>query len=438
MRLAPCAKNWGAMSSAIERLRTTHHLALRAQHASDWDSAALMRAWPQLATSAHAAYAGLPALQGADDRVAERIALDARSLIEAAGHEVWPGAGAPDQALKQVAAGFRAAADSLATDHPRSGEVAEARRLIISSLWTTSRLVCRATRDHGFNLSLGDGSTIDDRVRIAQLTTVAHLRLGAIEQLAANGLRGQAHHEQSGPAAQLRSAVAMWDIEAHRALGNDRSTAVLHVLAHQEAASVKVFEMFIDRAAGEGVIDPLIRQRLMPVLADSSASWATLRDTAAQFSFSSTVVPMSLIDAATELRERFRDASHISLPDDRRDVLGVMSSHLASAVTISATARDLISEGQLRAPARAIARVMSEQRPEITESLVSIRDVRKGVSVPLPNEARALLDQPATRVFHDAAESLNRTAGLDSLHHAPSNTPDSNAPTKQPPADPRG
>lgn len=418
------------MSSAIERLRVTHHLALRAQHVSDLDAASLVRAWPHLAMSAHDAYAGLPPALGGDDRVAERIALDSSSLKEAAGHAVWPGGAAPDQALMQVAAGFRAAANILAIDHLPASDATEARRLIVSSLWTTSRLVSQATRDHGYNLYLDDGPPADQRALVTQLTTDAHRRFNAIEQLAANSLRGEPPHGQRDPASQIRQAVATWDIEAHRALLNDRSTAVLHVLAHQEAASVKSFETFIGRAAAGGVVDPVTQQRLQPVLADSSKSWVALRDTAAEFSFSSTVVPMAFINAATDLRERFQDALHLSGPDDRSAVLGVISSHLASAVTISATARDLISEGELRAPARAIARVISEQRPQIIESLVSVQDIRRGVSVPLPDEARQLLAGPAARAFHDADESLNRSAGLDAIQPLPQRAVDTGIPRR--------
>lgn len=424
------------MSSVIERLRATHHLALRAQHVSDLDAAALVRAWPHLALSAHDAYVRLPRAKGVDDRIAERIALDSSSLGEAAGHSVWPGGAAPDGALMQVTAGFRAAASALAIDRLLSRDSTEAKRLIISSLWTTARLVGQATRDHGYNLYFDDGLPADQRALVGQLTSDAHRRFNAIEQLAVSSLRGEPQRDQRNPASQLRQAVATWDIEAHRALLNDRSTTVLHVLAHQEAASARVFETFINRAAAAGVLDPITQQRLQPVLADSAGSWTSLRDTAAEFSFSSTVVPMSFIDAATNLRERFQDALRLSGPDDHSAVLGVVSSHLASAVTISATARDLISEGELRAPARAIARVISEQRPQIIESLVSVQDIRRGVSVPLPDAARQLLAGPATRAFHDADESLNRAGGLDAIQPLDRRAVDTETPRRGRPAAP--
>lgn len=41
--------------------------------------------------------------------------------------------------------------------------------------------------------------------------------------------------------------MAAWDVESRGALLSNRSTAILHVLAHQEAASVKVFELFVDQ-----------------------------------------------------------------------------------------------------------------------------------------------------------------------------------------------
>lgn len=405
------------MTSAIDRLRVTHHLALRAQHASDLNSAALMRAWPDLATAAHDAYSLIPSTPGGDDRIAERIALDASSLSQAPDHVVWPGDTAPDQALLQVTAGFRAATVALARKELPAHESIEARRLIISSLWTTSRLLGQATRDMGYNLSLENGESVDRRTLITGLTQDAHRRFSAIEQLAANGLRTGDTHQN--PASHLRQAIATWDIEAHRALLNDRSTAVLHVLAHQEAASVNAFQTFAARAAAEGILDPTTQNRLLPVLADSSKSWAALRDVAAEFSFSSTVVPVSFINAATELREQFYNSLQPAGPAQRTAILSALSGHLASAVTISGTARDLINEGELRAPARAIARIMSEQRPDILQSLVSIRDVRRGVSVPLPLEARQLLAGPATRAFHDADESLSRAAGLDAVRAVP-------------------
>jgi hypothetical protein len=408
------------MASAIEHLRVAHRLALGALHASELEAAGLVRAWPLLADAADTAHRALPADTGADeDQVTRRIAVDAYSLAVATDHRAWPGDAAPEATLIRVAAVFAGVATSPDMGRMRPADVPEARRLIVSSLWTTSRLVGRAARDYSFDTGLEHQHIDGLRGRAARSAEDIYRRLNAVEQLACLALRGAAaDRSDRGPAGRLRQAIASWDVEAHRALLTNRSTAVLHVLAHQQAASVEAFRLCVDRATAGGVVDPLTHQRLTPVLADSSSSWARLRDTAAEFCFGTTPLPGSLLDAATDLRERFQDAVRGTGPEDRRAILGVVTNHLASAVTIAAATRDLISDGELRAPARAIARVIREQRPQLVEAVVDPRDIQRGVSVPLPDQARSLLAEPAARAFLAADEAVRRGAGLDWLSRA--------------------
>ena len=411
------------MSSAIERLRAAHHLALRAQHSSKFDAAELVRAWPEVARAALRAHEAL-ALEGSDlERLPNRIGLTTESLARFANSQVWPGAGPTDLALRQVASALNSAADLALAPLPPS-DVIEARWLITSAVWTTSQLVGRATRD--FSADIHSGRQRSDSIQTAAVATEMHYRFSAIEHLAAGVLNAEARAPADGAGAHLGLAVAVWDIEAHRALLTHQSTAVLHALSHLEAESVKAVQIFIRRAAEQGVIDSVTAGRLNPVLHDSSASWVRLRDASAQLSFADTAVPLRFIDAARGLQESFGDAARGSQVEEHADILRAVSSHLASSVNISATACELIANGDLRAPARAMARMLAES-PEYNDVLTSPIDptaVHKGQSLPLHPDIRQLIEDPARRVLRNAHEAVERSSGLDAMYRSTVGTVD--------------
>ena len=275
------------MNSAIERLRITQHLALRASQGEVIDSAAAVRAWPRVAQAAHHANSMLGIDVGANDRVVERIALDATSLARSHSRQPWPGAGPRDQALLQVAAGFQAVVESARSTPTDADAIHEAQALIASSLWVTARLVSRAARDHSYDIRFDSSLSTAQRVSIRSVAMDTHRRLNAVEQLA---LRGTNHRPgpDGGVVADLRQAVATWDVEAHRALLHHRSTLVLHVLARQETLTVKAFHQFVDNATATGLIDPFTRQRLTPALSQLPESWTAVGDISSDYSFATT------------------------------------------------------------------------------------------------------------------------------------------------------
>ena len=407
------------MTGFIERLHITHSLALRASQCEDIDAAAAVRTWPRVAQAAHQANS-LLADNCSGDRVVERIALDATSLARSHSRQPWPGVGPRDQALLQVAAGLHAAVESAKSAPADPDGVHEAQRFIASSLWVTAQFISRAARDHNYDIRFDSTLSAQQRVTIGSLALDTHRRLNAVEQLALSGMNHQPRSE-GGVAADLRQAVATWDVQAHRALLQHRSTMVLHILARQEALSVMAFHQFIDNATRTGIIDPFTRQRLTPALNALPASWTAVGDLAAEFSFATTPVPRSFIHAAEDLRGRFRDAIRLATPDDHRLILDAMSGHLASSLTIAASTWDLIGDRELRGPARAIARVIAERNPEIKSALVDPVDVYRGVSVPLPEPARVLFEPLVQQCFLDANEMVNRAAGLDALYRTRAN-----------------
>jgi len=301
-------------------------------------------------------------------------------------------------------------------------------------------VISRCARDHSYDVRFDGQLDASQRASIAGLATDIHHRLNAAEQLALSGLNHQPGRSD-GVVAGLRQAVATWDVQAHRALLQHRSTMVLHILARQEALTVNAFHQFVDNAARTGIIDPFTRQRLAPALSALPESWTAVGEIAAEFSFATTPVPGSFIHAAEDLRGRLNDAVRLATPDDHREILDAMSGHMASSVAIAASTRDLIDDRELRGPARAIARVIAERNPEIKSAIVDPVDVHRGVSMPLPEPARILFEPLVQRCFLDANELVNRATGLDALYRTRVNaqaaeTPGRSSEVARPPQDP--
>jgi len=408
------------MSTPTEQLQLALRLALRAHHTNDADAAALIRTWPHLVEAAYDAYEHFDG-SGASTPAGpiDRIAADARAIAARAETRNWPARRGPlDASLQQVTAALRRSIEVGHAGPPADQN--EADRLILSTLWSTSQLAGRVMRDRAFDLRTDTGlSEIQKNEQLPAVRDMAR-RFNALEQLAAESLHANSRvmPAMSPQASQFRHAIASWDIQAHRALVEDRSTAVLHVLSHLEAESVKGLERFVSQTADSGIMDQVTADRLSPILSDSSASWARLRDVSAELSFSNIPVPIGLIQAGRNLQEQFSVAAAAADPNDHPQLLLGLTGHLASAVTISAAVRETIDSGELRAPAKAISRVMTEQNPGQDHTPVDPVAIQRRLTLPLNSDVRRLLDGPALRVFLDAAEAVNRSAGLDALYRS--------------------
>ncbi|GAA3525039.1 hypothetical protein GCM10022234_22430 [Aeromicrobium panaciterrae] len=402
------------MSSVVEQLGEAHLTARRAKYGHPRDARALVRTWPITATAAHRLMTAMPASDALHDTVVERIALDARSISVSADPLVWPGAGRSDPVLADLATRFDKAAGSRKLTTMTPEDATQARLLVLQTLWLMSRMVGESARDVNYDLRFSPQTSWESHHAWGEVSSATAKRFNAVEQLAAGGLHLPIGAPNT-PAGALRQAVATWDVEAHRALLGDRSTGVLHVVAHQQAQSVHAFKQFVDGAAKLGVIDFVTHQRLAPVLTDSAEAWTALQGVAAEFWQARTPVPQSLFVAAVDLRTQFEQFAHVPDPGDARGILGTISDHLASSVTVAATARDLLRDEAISGPARAIARVVSEHFPLQTETVVPAEAIRKGRIVTLPSQARHLLEDPADRCLSSADEAFSRTAGLDAL-----------------------
>jgi len=405
------------MSATTEQLTLAQRLAFRAQHTSAFDAAALVRAWPPLAEAALSVHQSVARKQDVD-RTIERIAWDARALTTALERPAWPAPGGHDAAVLQVTRALKQGKELATKTSAPADEAQFADRQVISTLWSSAQLVSQALSDHAFDLrSSKDSSAPRELLAVKDLFK----RFEAVQQLASAtlGTPQDNRSEPSQPVTQLRQAIAVWDVEAHRALLGDRSTAVLHVMSHLEADSVKALEHFVGKAAGSGVIDQVTAGRLSPILSDSSASWTRLRDVAADLSFSSVPPAMPFIQAGKNLQQQLRSAATAAAADDHPQILVALSGHLASSVMIAAATRELITSGELRAPAQAVARVFAEQYRGRQHPPVDAVAIHRRLTIPLNLDARNLLGGLADQVFVDAHEAVNRSAGLDALYRSP-------------------
>lgn len=416
------------MSTAIDRLRAAERGGRRLQiDANGPRAAALIRSWPRLTQAAHGAWQAIPNADPGAGLVVERIARAATKLDHPADRRPWPGPVETDGGLDQVTASLVAAARTARAENTAPRDAAECQRLILSTLWTTARAIGDATREHNFDVRY-DKTLTAERDAICRSTVDVCRRLGVAEQLAAGRLfRHPAPAGGESAAISLGQAIARWDIEAHRALVDLPTTASLHVVSYFQADFSDRMKPFLAAAATEGIIDPSTHDRLSPVLQAGHRAWRDVLDVASEFSFATVQVPTKLHDAGVDLHDRLVLAPPTS-SEGHREVLSALSEHLASSLGVAQLGRDLIDDRELRAPARAVARVVSEHHPELTRAVVTAEQIRRGVTVELPDEARRILQGPMSRAVESGSEAVSRSAALDTLYRRPAVAVDGSRP----------
>lgn len=412
------------MTSALESVRIAHAMTLRAQSEARWSTSQLLTHWNRLVPMASALYQSTQPSNVVT--LAERLAADAQLLPPPTEERM-----SPRSALRQALAAMeRSIRQKLP---PKAEHKAEIRRLIMSTIWVTAGLTSRAAADDAFDARITNSGSPEERVQRERRAANLADRFTGIEQLAQIGLRQTELPEQSSSANRLRDAIAAWDVHAHRALASDRSTIVLHALSVHETVSLSGLALVVDSAHRSGLLDSLTTDRLAPILEDAVDSWHRLAEVSAEFAFGPVALPSALLDAGSALRAGLDTAVGLRDISTDPELASILISHLSTATTIAAATVDLIEADELRAPARAVARRLAEIHPNEFRSIVDPVAVHKRVSIPLPPEARSLLQIPAERVLRDAAEAVRRTSGLDSLRvpsRAKATDPSKVAPTR--------
>ena len=400
------------MSDTPQHITTASLLMLRTAREEAPDPAAVVRTWPRVALAAHHLSESLGARSTVEGRAIDQIGLDAYSMARGKGSHDWPGTGVRDQNLLQVVIAIEAAAK--AVSHGGEHEAAELLGKTLAVLWIGAEYAGSSARtvmnDIEFERSLSPAR----RAQIATRARDTARRIEASEQIARSFIGAQPTLDPGSASERLHRAVATWDVEAHRAMLQSPSTMVLHGLARMEAVTNAAFGIFVSNAVGAGHLDALAAERMAPALESLPRSWDAVGDTTEDFAWATRPLPHAFISASETLRTELDRAVDLATPAEQASMVAAIRMHAASSMVVASSAQDLLTNRELRGPARAVARLLGEARPSQVSTSVSPTDIYHGRTVPLPREIREILKEPLAHCVLDAHELMRRTAGLES------------------------
>lgn len=423
------------------------------------DAGALLRVWPELVQAGHELLNALPVrepqpIPGVSvrpvhvDPMGERLHLMATALNDTLRRRRWPGDGPVDDRLLTIAGHLVRAHDlierRLRATGPLSSsaiqDAAAARTRVLHTLYVTSHAVSLALRAETRELLAGNRAA---RGRWAA-TKLASLRLAGTRIDRFEELTG-AEVYRSFPSAlesqqrasttpdRLRDAVAMWEVETHRALVAAPTLGNIVELARVQSGTIALSHLLLQGAADAGVIDAsTYRTRLAPRLTEAASAWSSLHATVRDLTCSGNrqvardmrVAGSELIDALSELAlDGTSIADRAALGERARssDVPRTLVRALATHQDASQILLDAALDPRTRVDARAAQRVItglanSPQTSSPHEPWVSPRDIAIGRDVALPGPIRGALlreigvVEKASAVMATAATRLDSTA----------------------------
>ena len=296
------------------------------------DAGAMLRVWPELVQAGHELLNALPgdepeAIPGVSvkpahvDPVGERLHLMATALNDTLRRRTWPGDGPVDDRLLTIAGHLVRAHDlierRLRATGPLSSsatqDAAAARTRVLHTLYVTSHAVSLATRAEARDLQASNRAA-RSRWAASKLATLrlAGTRIDRFEEFAGAevyrsfpaALDGQ--QRPSTAPDRLREAVAMWEVETHRALVADPTLGNIVELARVQSGTIALSHLLLQGAADAGVIDAsTYRTRLAPRLNEAASAWSSLHATVRDLTSSGNRhVARDLRVAGSELIER--------------------------------------------------------------------------------------------------------------------------------------
>jgi hypothetical protein len=134
-------------------------------------------------------------------------------------------------------------------------------------------------------------------------------RLDGFEQLAGAYLFGlpatsanPGQVTEAAPATRLETALAAWEIQAHRTLANNPDSADLVRVARVQALITSTTSVLTESAAGKGQIDGDVLQRLMPALDANQVAWSRAAKRWGELTSPASRTDPALVGAASEVR----------------------------------------------------------------------------------------------------------------------------------------
>ena len=426
------------------------------------DAGAMLRVWPELVQAGHELLNALPgdepeAIPGVIvrpahvDPVGERLHLMATALNDTLRRRTWPGNGPVDDRLLTIAGHLVRAHDLIGRRLRATGPVsssatqdaAAARTRVLHTLYVTSHAVSLATRAEARDLQARNRAA-RSRWAASKLATLrlAGTRIDRFEELAGAevyrsfpaALDGQ--QRPSTAPDRLREAVAMWEVETHRALVADPTLGNIVELARVQSGTIALSHLLLQGAADAGVIDAsTYRTRLAPRLNEAASAWSSLHATVRDLTSSGNrhvardlrVAGSELMNALSELAlDGTSIADRAALEEQARssDVSRTLARALATHQDASQILLDAALDPRTRVDARAAQRVITglANSPQTTsphEPWVSPRDIAIGREVALPAPIRGALLRDIGVVEKASAVMATAVAGLASTALVP-------------------
>jgi hypothetical protein len=419
---------------------------------------AMVRSWNPLVASAAHLWAALSSppddMSKSDPMEGLRLVGEAIARSVRAGH--WPGRGPTDDHLIEIADNLSRARHLIERDGRPSGPATANRQGVTSDIHgqVIHTLYVAA---HGTAVALGGYVTeLQHRLEVGtrrrqpmaerptnlEITEAQGMiaRLSGFEQLAAAYMFGQplpsADPGQLRAAAQatrLETALAAWEVQAHRTLAANPDAADLVRIARVQALITSTTSVITEAAATKGHIDDDAMQRLGPALEAGQVAWSRAAKRWGELTNPASRTDPALVGAASELRSAIAAAAtnqrgwatpdqlttRVNLPAAVRTLHLSMVASIDIAYVVRDTAAD---HPGLTGPARIIgmrsqaeAEIAIEQGETRYEGVTWItrRQIAANRLIPLPEPARRGLINLADEVIATTNRAVAAAAQVD-------------------------
>jgi hypothetical protein len=417
---------------------------------------AMVRSWNQLVGSAVELWAVLPSAPNSPSwsDPMERL----RAIGEAISHSVtaghWPGQGPTDEHLTQIADNLSHAqhlversgrASQSTTDSP--ADLQHAPGQVMHTLYVAAHGTVVALGAYAADLQ-GQAETAKRRRQpIAERPTALEIteaqgmiaRFDGFEHLAAAAyLAGEPPSstnpaQAATPTKRLETALAAWEVQAHRTLAASPDPADLVRIARVQVLITSTTGILTEAAARKGHIDVDVIQRLAPSLETSQMAWSRMAKRWGELTNPASRTDPALVGAANEVRAAIAAtatnqagwatpdqlASRLDLPN----IVKTLHLSMVASVEIAYVVRDTAADQPgLTAPARIIgmrsqgeAEIAIEQGETRYEGVTwtTRRQLASNQLIPLPEPAKRGLINLADDVIATTNQAVAAAAQID-------------------------
>jgi len=421
---------------------------------------AMVRSWNQLVGSAAELWAVLPSApdnpSGLDPLERLRAVGEAIGRSVTAGH--WPGQGPTDERLTQIADNLARARDLVEPyGRPSQQGSPETQRdiqdlhvQVMHTLYVATHGTAVALRAHVTDLQQRLAAEERRRQRLAERPTALEItaaqdmiaRFDGFEQLAGAYLFGLpptlANPDQVREAAptRLETALAAWEVQAHRTLATSPDPADLVRVARVQALITSTAGVLTEAAARKGDIDGDIMQRLAPALEANQVAWGRAAKRWGELTNPTSRTDIALVGAAGEVRAAiaaaatnptgWATADQLASRVDLPKAVKILHLSMVASIDIAYVVRDTAADHPgLAAPARIVgmraqgeAEIAIEQGETRYEGVTwtTPRQIAANQPIPLPEPARRGLINLADDVIATTNHAVAAAAQLHPSH----------------------